>query len=103
MTHWKWNLLVLLATAHSVCGAQEPVGYQSDGAGFQKTVQPFLKTYCVSCHNEAEAEGDLRLDKVAADLDRDFAWQHWQEVRDRLNVNDMPPSVPKSNRPLPKD
>ena len=91
MTFWKWNLLILLVTAHSVCAAQEPNAYQADEVGFQTTVQPFLKSYCVSCHSKAEAEGDLRLDNVTADLASDFAWQHWQEVRDRLNVNDMPP------------
>ena len=33
---------------------------------FRKEIQPIIESTCLSCHNEAKAEGGLRLDSLAA-------------------------------------
>ena len=34
--------------------------------GFTRTVQPFLKTYCVTCHGPDKQKGKIRLDQLTA-------------------------------------
>ena len=35
---------------------------------FDKHIQPFLKTYCVSCHGEEAQKGKIRLDHLSANM-----------------------------------
>ena len=36
---------------------------------FEKSVRPFLKTYCISCHGEETQKGKIRLDHLSANLE----------------------------------
>jgi hypothetical protein len=58
---------------------------------FTGTVQPFLNTYCVSCHTgeKAAAQLDLRQYTSAASVVQDFA--KWDRVREKLAAHQMPP------------
>src|SRR5436309_2363194 len=70
--------------------------------GFQATVQPFLTTYCTSCHGGAKPKGDLDLTRyasaeaVAQDLRR------WETVLEQLETGMMPPGKAKQH-PTPDE
>jgi len=51
----------------------------------------FFKTYCVDCHNEQTAEGNLRLDNVSFSLESVETAERWQKILNQLNSGDMPP------------
>src|SRR5262249_13985664 len=54
-------------------------------------VQPFLKTYCVSCHSGTKPKSDLDLNAFTTleSVAKDHA--RWVLVLDRLKAGDMPP------------
>ncbi|MEZ6089860.1 MAG: DUF1592 domain-containing protein [Pirellulaceae bacterium] len=58
---------------------------------YHDKIQPFLKGHCQRCHNAERAEGDLRLDNLAADFVNRPAADHWIEVLDRIHLGEMPP------------
>ena len=62
---------------------------------YSATVQPFLNSYCVSCHTgeRAAAQLDLRRYTSAASVVQDFA--KWDRVRDKLAAHQMPPQQAK--------
>ncbi len=60
---------------------------------FAADVQPILKAHCFKCHGENKQKGDLRLDTLSAHLARDRrAAERWHDVRDAINLGEMPPS-----------
>ncbi|HEV8608385.1 MAG TPA: DUF1592 domain-containing protein [Tepidisphaeraceae bacterium] len=83
-------------------------GADSAGAGsgplerqFRETVQPFVQTYCASCHSGEKPKGDLDLGRfttmelVAKDQ------QRWGLVLERLREGEMPPQKAKEH-PTPE-
>jgi hypothetical protein len=62
---------------------------------YSATVQPFLNSYCVSCHTgeKAAAQLDLRQYSSAASVVQDFA--KWDRVREKLAAHQMPPRQAK--------
>ena len=66
----------------------EPV---SDSVTFSESVKPFFAKHCDGCHGADLAEGDLRLDTLAADFFSREPASQWVEVLDRLNLGEMPP------------
>ena len=88
--------LFLMTTSGTL--AKEPT-LHVDADTHLKTVAPFLKTHCVSCHSGAEPEAGLKLDDLNADFvagSRDA--RAWHEIMDRLNLGEMPPD----DEPRPK-
>ena len=77
------TFLVLTAASAGVHAA--PVDFPSQ-------VRPILEAHCFKCHGEEKQKGKLRLDTLSADLlqDRRSA-ERWHDVRDALNLGDMPP------------
>src|SRR5258708_31377842 len=59
--------------------------------GFTKIVQPFLNTYCTSCHGGAKpaAQLDLRQYSTTESVVQDFS--RWNRVLARLTAREMPP------------
>src|SRR5262249_44859417 len=62
---------------------------------FQDRVIPFLKAYCVRCHNHKVARGELNLARFtsAAGLLEDF--RQWEHVVTFLKKEEMPPKKAK--------
>jgi mono/diheme cytochrome c family protein len=90
-----WSRL-LLAWLFVLSGVAVPMTAQpsdTDDAtrAFAETVQPFLKTYCVSCHGGARPVAELNLTQYSTvdAVVRDFS--RWNRVRDRLSAHEMPP------------
>jgi uncharacterized protein DUF1592/uncharacterized protein DUF1588/uncharacterized protein DUF1587/uncharacterized protein DUF1585/uncharacterized protein DUF1595/cytochrome c len=63
--------------------------------GFAQTVQPFLETYCTSCHGGAKpaAQLDLRQYSTVESVVQDFP--RWNRVLSRLAAREMPPKQAK--------
>mgnify|MGYP005627212009 FL=1 len=57
---------------------------------FDKDIQPFLKTYCVSCHGEETQKGKIRLDHLSASMaDRKEA-ELWARSLEAIEFGEMP-------------
>ncbi len=58
--------------------------------GFAQIVQPFLKTYCVSCHGaKPAAQLDLSQYPTVDSVVHDFP--RWNRVLARVSAGEMPP------------
>src|SRR5262245_3400733 len=85
---WAW-LLVLSGIAVSMQAQAPPT--PDPTRAFAQTVQPFLETYCTSCHSGARPAAQLDLtqyttvDAVVQDFSR------WNRVLARLSAGEMPP------------
>lgn len=58
-------------------------------------VEPFLRDYCLRCHNAEKKKSDLRLDNLSADFNDLLVAQKWDEVMLRINSGEMPPKDEK--------
>jgi mono/diheme cytochrome c family protein len=90
---FKLVLSALLVSAVSApLVAQEPTAFEPDDAGYTRTLQPFLRKYCVDCHGPDDPQGEFRVDR---ELPNDFlnlaAKGKWGEVVNVLNSHEMPP------------
>lgn len=67
---------------------------------FEAKVLPFLRKYCLECHdsNTAEAKLDVTIFKSPADIHG--AWGSWQAILSRVHEGEMPPA---DSSPLPSD
>ncbi len=59
---------------------------------FQDAVRPLLATYCVDCHGEDEAEGDLSLEQFTSAAQVRDHRTTWLKVLSQLRAGSMPPS-----------
>src|SRR5688500_6896677 len=84
----RWNVMLSAAAAILWTAA---VGRAIEPVGFDKAVEPFLKTYCLRCHNDKKREGEFRLDTLSRDFADAGAAKRWDEVIFRLNSGEMPP------------
>ncbi|MDB2673446.1 DUF1592 domain-containing protein [Akkermansiaceae bacterium] len=68
---------------------------------FEEQVKPILEQRCFKCHGEKKQKGDLRLDTLPSNLLKDrIAAETWHDVRDVLNLSEMPP---EEEEPLPPE
>ncbi len=76
---------------------QDPARLQTS---FQDKVQPFLKTYCTSCHGGEKPKGDLDL-KVYTSLESvGKDWRRWETVLEQLETGRMPPKRAEHQPPV---
>ncbi len=61
------------------------------GSSFERTVEPFLKTNCVLCHNTKMKVGGLSLDGYAGSKDPLKDRDVWEKVVQKLRTGQMPP------------
>lgn len=76
----------------------DPASVSALNDGFQTTVAPFLRSFCLDCHGEADPEAKLDLSiYTTADA---VAKQHqtWAIILERLESEEMPP---KDSNPQP--
>ncbi len=72
---------------------------------FQTQVLPILEEHCFKCHDEKKQKGKLRLDTLSPELLKDrIAAETWHDVRDALNLGEMPPEeepeLPREKRQI---
>lgn len=64
----------------------------SGAIDFPSQVLPILEEHCFKCHGEKKQKGKLRLDTLSPDLLKSrIAAETWHDVRDALNLGEMPP------------
>ena len=100
-TRWAGFFLILAATAVlSVVGGQEGGRAELEGK-FTRTVRPFLKTYCISCHGRQgpAAQMDLSGFTTMAALMQDG--RRWSQMLERLEAEEMPPEG--ARHPTPRE
>ena len=99
----RWPLLTAFASLAL------PVGVRADGpsaaappapanpldAAFGRTVQPFVQTYCASCHGSEKPKGDLDLSPYTSVAAVTGDPKRWELVLERLKAGDMPPAKAK--------
>lgn len=79
------SVFAVAAIAISTSLAAAPIDFDSQ-------VRPILVEHCFKCHGEKKQKGKLRLDQLSADLLTDrAAAERWHDVRDALNLGEMPP------------
>ncbi|MDA1316041.1 MAG: DUF1592 domain-containing protein [Acidobacteria bacterium] len=89
----RWVGLFLILAATVVLGVAR--GQQAERAAlegeFTRTVQPFLKTYCIGCHGSQSpaAQMDLSGFTTMAALMQDG--RRWSQMLERLEAGEMPP------------
>ena len=57
---------------------------------FTRTVQPFLKTYCVSCHGPEKVKGKIRVDDLDASMTGRKQVELWAQTLEALEFGEMP-------------
>jgi len=68
------------------------VGACSGAIDFSSQVLPIIEEHCFKCHGEKKQKGKLRLDTLSPDLLKNrIAAETWHDVRDALNLGEMPP------------
>ncbi len=79
------GVVLLLATA--VRAAEKPMPLEM---GFDLHVRPFLKQYCVRCHNADKMKSGVRVDRLQAALE-DPQLRLWENLRKQIGEAAMPP------------
>lgn len=92
-------MILLLVVEESPLLA-DAVELQSLENGFDETVKPFLKNYCLSCHGKTKQEAKLNLSSFTSLKSVRNDLKHWELVLDRLSEGDMPPED-ANKRPAP--
>ncbi|WP_200975850.1 DUF1592 domain-containing protein [Echinicola sp. 20G] len=62
---------------------------------FDKDINPITQNYCVSCHNEDEKKGGLRLDDINPDMIHGQDAETWRAMLNMVNSGEMPPKEEK--------
>jgi len=57
---------------------------------FEKSIQPFLNTYCVSCHGEETQKGKIRLDHLSANMEDRKEAELWARSLEAIEFGEMP-------------
>lgn len=89
---------MLSVAAYFAVGA-EPASEQLNRR-FADEDQPFLKAYCLDCHNKEKQEAKLDLSGYTSPLTVVKNPETWEEILVRLKAKEMPP---KDAPRLPKD
>ncbi len=84
-------LIISAATIAVVnAGAVQPVIPDRDG--FERVAVPYFDRYCLDCHSDAKAKGELNLESgLANDFSDPAASAVWGEVLDVVHSHEMPP------------
>src|SRR5262249_11598123 len=81
-------LAIAAASAHATDAAKPPLDRQ-----FERTVQPFITTYCAGCHSgkTAAAQFDLKAYTAVDMVTRDYP--RWALMMKKLTAREMPPKA----------
>ena len=94
---------ILLAGGQILLGDVKKLGKSTSltpEAGFAKTVQPFLSTYCLGCHNQTTKTANLDLQQFTSVESVRANLKVWKKVAWRLQAGEMPPAKTPHPKPL---
>lgn len=88
-------LVIVCLPLVSICGISTGVlaedKSQPKQLDFKKDVEPFVKKFCVSCHNQEDNIGEFSLDQFQSSESLTTHRQSWQKVMEMLASEEMPP------------
>ncbi len=90
--------LVAFSEKPQARGADAPAA-QLDGR-FRTTVQPFLRTYCVTCHGKEKTEAELDLTTYSSLATVVNDGRRGELLLERLKAEEMPPKKATLHPPL---
>ena len=64
---------------------------ESNPTSFDQVVLPFLKMYCLRCHNEQTQKAEFHIDTLSHSFENNLVTQRWAELINRVNAGEMPP------------
>ncbi|MDE0734871.1 MAG: hypothetical protein OSB47_03555, partial [Pirellulaceae bacterium] len=67
----------------------------ADDAQFTRQVQPFLKTYCISCHGPRSQKGEIRFDHLTASMSDRKEAELWARMLEAIEFGEMPSDTAK--------
>jgi hypothetical protein len=62
---------------------------------FETDIRPLFTTYCVDCHNNDRAKGDLNIEQYEAETMVLDNLAVWQRIAKRISEGEMPPKDPR--------
>ena len=62
---------------------------------FTRQVQPFLKTYCISCHGPQQQKGEIRFDHLTANMGNRQEAELWARMLEAIEFGEMPSDTAK--------
>ena len=62
------------------------------GDDFEKIVQPYIRQYCLDCHNATEARGELDFTQFSSPRDVIDSFRRWSAVVEFVSSGEMPPA-----------
>ncbi len=68
----------------------EPSVEGTSQSAFANIASPFLKNYCLRCHNEQERESGIRVDQLSGELPENTL-KLWEEISEQIEMAAMPP------------
>lgn len=69
-----------------------PLARADEIAAFNTTIQPYLQQYCIECHNQQQAKGELNLARFQNPQDIISNFRRWQAVVEFVEGGEMPPA-----------
>ncbi len=95
---WLTATVCLALCFHSanILAQQVPVlhpreaGHTASPQTFKTTALPFLKQYCLRCHNEQNRESGIRVDHFNGEL-AETTLKLWEEIAEQIEMAAMPP------------
>jgi len=62
---------------------------------FKAVIQPYMKTYCLTCHNSEDPKGELDLSIYQSTRDITSHFRKWTHISDFVRDGEMPPEEAK--------
>jgi len=79
-----------------------PLAHGEAPIDFENTIRPMMERYCIDCHDEDVAKGDLNIDRFTDKNHVLDALAVWQRMIKRTNNKEMPPKK-KKNQPTDEE
>src|ERR1043165_5559671 len=87
-------IVIVLAAASSRAADATARQFQS-----RTTAQPFLQTYCITCHAGEKPKGDFDLTPYSSVEKIAGNFKQWELVLEKIQTKDMPPGKAKLHPP----
>lgn len=90
-----WNRCQALLPLLTLLLLGSPAARPASADDYQQRIEPFVKKYCVECHNEKEARADLDLTRYRQASDVTGSFRRWHNVIEFIRSGEMPPEDAK--------
>lgn len=91
------TVIILLSTPALQADETETATRNTVREDFSRIAQPFLREFCVPCHNSDITKGNLRFDLLDTDVSQHSNHEQWRHILNRVRSGEMPP--PRNSQP----